>query len=106
MEHWTGCVSISASASLAGIPVATASSATEIKICAVTAVIKKYKKHDKIVLLAKTKLNSIEILIYRTLIESYYSHNKNVIVNNVLKENDDLEKEIKVEKLNQSNKKF
>ena len=47
MEHWTGCVSISASASLAGIPVATASSATEIKICAVTAVIKKYKKHDK-----------------------------------------------------------
>ena len=65
-----------------------------------------WKKHDKIVLLAKTKLNSIEILIYRTLIESYYSHNKNVIVNNVLKENDDLEKEIKVEKLNQSNKKF
>ena len=99
-------VSISASASLAGIPVAIVSSTIGIKICTVTAVIKKYEKHDKIVLLAKTKLNSIEILIYRTLIESYYSHNKNVIVNNVLKENDDLEKEIKVEKLNQSNKKF
>ena len=32
------------------------------------------KKHDKIVLLAKTKLKSIDLLIYRALINSYISH--------------------------------
>ena len=60
----TGCVSISAFASLVGIPVEITSSAIELKICAITAAIKKYKsiikkkkkKHNKIVLLAKSKL--------------------------------------------------
>ena len=54
----TGCVSISAFASLVCVPVGIASSVVEIKICAITAGIKKYKsiikekkkKHDKIVL--------------------------------------------------------
>ena len=63
----TGCVSISAFASLIGIPIGITSSAIGLKICAITAGIKKYKsiikkkkkKHDKIVLLAKSKLNSI-----------------------------------------------
>ena len=49
-----GCVSISAFASLAGIPIGITSSAVELKICAITAGIKKYKpiikkkkkKHD------------------------------------------------------------
>ena len=67
----TGCASISAFASLVGIPIGITSSAVGLKICAITAGIKKYKsligkkkkKHDKIVLLAKTKLNSIELLI-------------------------------------------
>ena len=55
----TGCVYMSAFASLVGIPAGIASSARGIKICAITAVIKKRKsifkkkKHDKIVLLAK-----------------------------------------------------
>ena len=56
----TGCVSISAFASLIGIPIGITSSAIGLKICAITAGIKKYKsiikkkkkKHDKIVLLA------------------------------------------------------
>ena len=60
----TGCISISDFASLVGIPIG-------IMICATTAAIKKYKsiikknkkKLDKIVLLAKSKLNSIEVLI-------------------------------------------
>ena len=55
----TGCVSISAFASLVWVPVGITSSAVEIKICEITARIKKYnllirkkkKKHDKIVLL-------------------------------------------------------
>ena len=55
----TGCISISAFASLVGIPIGIASSAIGLKICAITAGIKKYKsiikkkKHDKIILLAK-----------------------------------------------------
>ena len=60
----TGCVSISAFASLVCVPVGITSSAVGIKICAITAGIKKYKsiikkkkkKHDKTVLLGKYKL--------------------------------------------------
>ena len=57
----TWCVFISVVTSLVGIPSGIASSAVEIKICGITAIIKKYKsiinkkkkKHDKIVLLTK-----------------------------------------------------
>ena len=57
----TGCISSSAFSSLAGIPVRITSSAIGLKVCAMTAGIKKYKsivkkkkkKHDKIVLLVK-----------------------------------------------------
>ena len=59
----TGCFSISAFASLIRIPIRVKSSAIGLKICAITAEIKVKKKHDKIVLLAKSKLNSIEVLI-------------------------------------------
>ena len=56
---------------LVSIPLGITSSVIGLKICAITAGIKKYhsiikkkkKKHDKIALLAKTKLNSIEVLI-------------------------------------------
>ena len=65
----TGCVSIFGFASLLGITIGITSSAISLEICAITAVIKKYKsitnenkqKHDKIVLPAKSKLNSIEV---------------------------------------------
>ena len=90
----TGCVSISAFASLIGIPIGITSSAIGLKICAITAGIKKYKsiikkkkkKHDKIVLLAKSKLNSIEVLISKALIDSNISHDEFVLINNMLKE--------------------
>ena len=57
----TGCVSISAFASLVCVPVGITSSAAGINICAISAGIKKYKsvinkkknKYDKIVLLEK-----------------------------------------------------
>ena len=66
----TGCVSISAFASLVCIPVGITSSAIGIKTCAITAGIKKYKsiikkkkeKHDKVILLGEDKLNTIEVL--------------------------------------------
>ena len=67
----TGCGSNSAFASLIGIPIGIMSSAIGLKTCAITAGIKRYKsiikkkkkkhKHDKIVLLAKSKLNNIRI---------------------------------------------
>ena len=89
----TVCVSISAFASLVSIPIGITSSAIGLKICAITAGIKKYKsiikkkkkKHDKIVLLAKSKLNSIEVLISKALIDSNISHDEFVLINNVLK---------------------
>ena len=75
----------------------------EIKICAVTAgfknyksIIKKKKKnHYKIVLLRKEKLNTIEFLIFKTLIDSYISHDKLFSVNNVLRKYNEIKKEIK-----------
>ena len=63
----TGCISTSAFAFLIVIPIGITSSAIGLKICAIDAGIKKYqlitkqnkKKHDKIVLLTKSKLNRI-----------------------------------------------
>ena len=44
------------------------------------------KKHNKIILLPKFKLNSIKILNSKDLIDSNISHNEFVLINNVLKE--------------------
>ena len=90
----TGRVSISDFASLVGISVGITSSAIGLKLCARAAVTKKYKsiikkkkkKHDKIVLLAKSKLKSIEVLISKALIDSVISHDKFALLNNMLKE--------------------
>ena len=88
----TSCVSISAFASLIAIPLGITSSVVGIRICAIAAGIKKYKsiikqkkKHNKIVLLVKDKLNSIEVLISKDLIHSYISHDEFVSVNNILR---------------------
>ena len=62
-----GCVSIFTFASLVAIPAGITSSAVGIKICPITAVIRKYKSiiqkkkkiHDEIVLLGKVKYYSI-----------------------------------------------
>ena len=42
-------------------------------------------KKDKIVLLGKDKLNTIEVLISKALINSCISHDESVSVNNVLR---------------------
>ena len=47
------------------------------------------------VLLAKSKLNSIEVLICNALIDSVISHDEPVLINNVLKEYDEMKEEIK-----------
>ena len=99
----TGCVSISAFASLVAIPVDIMSSAVGIKICAIIAGIKKYKsiikkkkkKDDKIVLLGKDNLNTIEVLISKALIDSYIRHDEFVSVNNLLREYYEMKEETK-----------
>ena len=99
----TSYVSISAFVSLAAIPVAITSSAVRIKICAITAGIKKYKSiikkkkknYDKVVLLGKDKLNTIEVLISKALIDSYISHDEFVSINSVLREYYEMKEEIK-----------
>ena len=58
-------------------------------------IIKKKKKQVKIILLAKTKFNSTEILISMALTYSYISHNEFVSANYVLREYDNLKEEIK-----------
>ena len=87
----TGCVSIS---------IRITSSAIGSKISAKTAGIEKYKtiikkkkkKHDKIVLLAKSKLSRIGIIVSKALINSVISHDELVSINNVLKQYDEMKK--------------
>ena len=50
--------------------------------------------HDKIVLLAKCKLSSIEVLISKALIDSNISHDEFVLINNVLKDSHGMKEEI------------
>ena len=95
----TWCVSISAFTSLVGIM----SSLIGLKICAIPAAIKKYKsiikkkkkKYNKIVLLAKSKLDSIEVLISKALINSVISHDQFVSIYIVLKEYNEMKEENK-----------
>ena len=85
----TGRVSISAFTSLVAVPVGITSSPVKLKIYAITTGIKKYKsiikkkkkKHNGIVLLGKSKLNTIEDLIFKALNNSYISHDKFVSLN-------------------------
>ena len=86
--------------SLVYIPIKITSSAVALQICAIPAGIKKYKsiikktKHNKIVFLVKSKLNSIEVLIPKALIDSVISYDEFVLINNLLKEHNEMKEEI------------
>ena len=79
------------------------SSAIELKICAIPAGIKKHKsitkekkkKHDKTVSLVKSKLNRVEVLISKSLINSNINHDEFVSINNVVKEYKEIQEEIR-----------
>ena len=80
----TECISTCAFASLLSIPIEITSYAIGLKIWAIAAGIKKFrsiikkekKKHNKIVLSGKSKLNSIEVLISKVLTHSSISHDE------------------------------
>ena len=71
------------------------------KICVLAEVIKKYKsiikeekkKINKKVLLAKSKLNRIEVLVFQNLIDSNINYDEYVLINNVLKEYEEMKEE-------------
>ena len=93
----TGGVSICSFASCVGAPVGIASASFTLIFSLTTGIIKillsttrtKKKKHDKILMLAKSKVNSIETLIPQALIDMEISHKEFVTI---LKENYKYEK--------------
>ena len=56
---------------------------------------KKKKHHNKIVLLGIDKLSTIEVLISKSLVHSYISHDEFVSINNVLREYNSRKEETK-----------
>ena len=97
---------------LVGISLGIASSAVGIKICKKTAIIGscksiiRKKKHDKVILLTKTTLNTVKTSISKVLIGSCISHDEFFLVNNVLKEFNDMVEEIKSPKTSSVNQGF
>ena len=61
--------------------------------------INQFKGKENKVLLGKDKLNPIDVLIFKFLIDSYNSHDKFVSVNNVLREYYEMKEEYKILKL-------
>ena len=80
------------------VPLGTKGSVAAIKIFAIAVKIKNYqslikkKEHDKIVLLAKTKLNNAEVLISKVLTDSNIGRDE--FVDYVLKERNEMKEEI------------
>ena len=89
----TGGVCTISHATVVGAPVGIASAGFTIVFSLATGIIKKLvkttknrkKKHDKILMLAKSKLNGIETLVSKALIDMEISHEK---FNTILKEKD------------------
>ena len=93
----TGGVSIISFTSIIGAPVGIASASFTLIFSLTTGIVKKLlnitrnkkKKHDKIFMLAKSKLNSIETLISRASIDMEICHEEHIAI---LKEEDKYEK--------------
>ena len=102
MMHFNFCFCF-----LLGTSIGITSSAIGLNICAKTAGIKKYnsttkktkKKHDKIVLIAESKLNCIEVLIFKASTDANISHDEYVL-NKLLKEYDTMKRNRKFKDLN------
>ena len=93
----SGGVTIISFTSIIGAPVGIASASFTLIFSLTTGIVKKLlnitrkkkKKHDKILMLAKSKLNSIETLISQALIDMEISHEEYITI---LKEKDKYEK--------------
>ena len=93
MSATTGGVCIISHTTIAGAPVGIESAVFTIVFAFASGIIKKLlkltrnkrKKHDKIIMLAKSKLNSIETLVSKALIDMEISHEEFITI---LKEKD------------------
>ena len=82
-----GTVSIASFATVFGIPIGITSASLSLKFSLCTGLLKKLlkatrnkkKKHNKIVMLARSKLNSIESKISEALINNQISHEDNYL---------------------------
>ena len=105
----SGGVSIISFASIFGAPVGIASASLTLFFSLTTGIVKKLlnitrnkkKKHDKVLMLAKSKLNSIETLISQALIDMEISHEEFITI---LDEKDKYEKT--KDNLRSENKKY
>ena len=95
---------------IAGIPLVITSSKIGLKICVIAAGITKYKliikkkkkEHGRILSLAKSKLNSVEVLIVKALTDPNFNHGEFVWINDMPNEFDEMKEEIKNYIINKS----
>ena len=94
----SGCVSISTFVSLVGVAVGITCFVIGLKTCPLTAGIKKcqvsYQEKIENSLVSQTKLNTTEVLISRTLIDSYINRDEYVSVNNAIRGYNEIKVEI------------
>ena len=104
----SGCALISEFSFFAGIPTGIAISTVGINICFITAgsenyksiIKKKGKKNSKIVLLENTKLNTVNVSVYKDLVDSSNdNHDKFGSANNLLGQYNEIKNEIENLKL-------
>ena len=100
----SGSVSIASFAIVAGIPVGIASASISLTFSLCTELVKKLlkttknkkKKHNKIVILARSKLNSIESKISEALINNQISHEDFMTVINEERNDRELKESIRM----------
>ena len=100
----TGSISIASFATVIGAPVGMASASFSLAFSICTGIVKKLlkttrskkKKHNKIVMLARSKLNSIESKISEALINNEISHKDFVTIINEEKKHRELKENIRM----------
>ena len=81
----TGCIFVSFFASLIGIPIRITNSAIGLNICAITATIILMKEKETWWNSIVKELKRTKVLFSKTLIDSNMSHDKLILINDVLK---------------------
>ena len=100
----TGSISIASFATVIGAPIGTVSANFSLALSISTGIVKillkttrnKKKKHNKIVILARSKLNSIESKISEALINNEISHEDFMTIINEEKNNRELKESIRI----------
>ena len=98
-----GRISIISFASIIKVLVGIASASFSLAFSLTTGIIKK-KKHNKIVMLAKSKLNSIKALISQALIDLKISHEKLKTIVNEKEKHEKMKEIIRITKSNSQKK--